>query len=172
HEDKRAGRLRKFWWWLLIGSLPLAACLFFFMARRPSLPELTESQLREAEERWQAAGATNYNLQIQLGESQAGQVEVEVRRGQVTKMVRDGHVPARRQAWDVWSVAGQFDMLSRELEMASDPAGQAGAAPGTRLLLEAEFHTKLGYPIHFRRLVLGRGLPDVAWDVTQLEIVP
>ena len=150
----------------------MAASLFLFLARRPSFPELTESRLREAELRWQAAGATNYNLQLQLGESQAGRVDVEVRRGQVTKMVRDGHVPTQRRAWDVWSVVGQFDMLSRELEMASDPAGEAGAAPGTRLLLEAEFHPKLGYPIHFRRLVLGRGLPDVAWDVTRLEIVP
>jgi len=172
HVDQRAAKPRRFRWGLLIVATPLAAGLLFYMARRPAWPELTASRLRDAEQRWHAAGAVDYNLRLELGESQAGQIELEVRRGQVTKLLRDGRAPTERRTWDVWSVPGQFEMLGRELEMASDPAGQAGAEPGTRLLLDAEFDAELGYPIHFRRLVLGHGLPDVAWDVTHFEIVP
>jgi hypothetical protein len=85
-------------------------------------------------------------------------------------MIRDGREPSQRRTWDVWTVAGQFDTLYRELELAENPEREMQAPPGTRLRLLAEFDPKLGYPRRYRRIVVGDA-PSVTWDVTRFEAV-
>jgi hypothetical protein len=104
-------------------------------------------------------------MDLEIRGAQPGIVHIEVRNGIATAMTRDGRVPPQR-TWDVWSVAGQFDMLERELELAEDPEHEMQAARGTQLTLRCEFDAKLGYPRRYHRYVSGGG-PEVYWRVTR-----
>ncbi len=132
-------------------------------------PELTEDSLATAEERWKADGPASYDMEIEIGGDRAGVVRIEVRDGDVTSMQRDGKTPPQR-TWDVWFVPGQFDTLYRELELAADPVGQIQASQDTRWMLHAEFDQQFGYPIRYRRIVVGTG-PDVSWEVRKFNPV-
>ena len=132
-------------------------------------PELTEDSLAPAEARWKADGPASYDMEIEIGGDRAGVVRIEVRDGDVTSMQRDGKTPPER-TWDVWSVPGQFDTLYRELELAADPVGQIQASKDTRWSLYAEFDRQFGYPIRYRRIVMGTG-PDISWEVSRFDVV-
>ena len=135
---------------------------------RDTTPDLTDEALQAAIRRWKEDGPASYNLDLAVGGARSGTVHLEVRDGQVTAFTRDGQTPERRHTWDAWTVPSQFDTIHREQDLAADPSGEMGVPKGTRLLLKAEFHPRWGYPLRYRRLVLGRG-PDVSWDVTRFE---
>ncbi len=153
----------------ILATLIIGGCTFFLMFR-DTTPELTDAALEAAVERWEADGPTSYNMDLVIGGARPGEVHVEVRDGQVTVFTRDDQIPKRRHAWDAWTVPGQFDTIDREQELAADPSGEMGVPPGTRLLLRAEFHPRWGYPVRYRRLVLGSG-PVVTWEITKFEAV-
>ncbi len=153
----------------VVATLIIGVCTIFLMLR-DTTPELTNAALEAAIERWEAGGPTSYNMDLAIGGARPGKVHVEVRDGQVTAFTRNGQTPKRRQTWVVWTVPGQFDTIDREQELAADPSGEMGLPLDTRLLLRAEFHPRWGYPVRYRRLVLGSG-PVVTWEITQFEAV-
>jgi hypothetical protein len=140
----------------------VALALQYFVAER--LPELTESKLKSAMDRWQKSGPASYDLDVELRGAQPGQVHVEVRQREVENETRDGRTPGR-WTWDTWSVPGLFDTLSQDLQTAEDPEGQA--AQGTKWRLRCEFDSQFGYPKQYHRLVTGG--PEVFWQVTNFE---
>lgn len=152
---------------ILVGILfGLIVFLQVFVARR--IPELTESRLEAAEQRWEADGPDSYDMDLELRGARPGDVHVEVRGGQTVAMTRDGQTPSQRRTWSVWSVPGQFETIERELELAADPEHEMQAAAGTRLRLHAEFDPQYGFPRQFHRIVYGGG-PEVYWRVTRFE---
>lgn len=155
----------------VLGSL---ACLLAFVAvmiaRRESLPPLTRASYEAALERWHSRGPASYRLDIDLEGRQPGRIHVEVHQGEVTRMTRDGVEPGQKRTWDYWSVPGQFDTLERELEMAANPQASFGAQPGA-VIQQAAFDPTYGYPLHYRRFVLGTDL-EVDWKVTHFEPLP
>lgn len=150
---------------VVLGSLAcLLAFVAMFVARRESLPPLTRAAYEAALERWQAHGPASYELDVVLEGRQPGRIHVEVRRGQVTRMTRDGIQPSQQRTWDYWTVPGQFDTLDRELEMAANPQASFNARPGS-VIQQAAFDPTYGYPLHYRRFVLGTDF-EVDWQVT------
>ncbi len=138
---------------------------------RGDLAELTEEGLRAAELRWQQNRPSDYNLTVELGGARPGTIRLEVRGGRVvTAPTLDGTPIQGRHAWETWTIDGQFGTIYRELELAADPQGQMRLERGARLVLRAEFDSRIGYPRRFRRYVLGHG-PEVRWDVTRFEVV-
>jgi hypothetical protein len=96
---------------------------------------------------------------------------VEVRRGRVVSPpTLDGHPIRAVHAWSTWTIEGQFETIHEELRLAADPQREMNAPPGTRLVLRGTFHPLLGYPLQYRRLVLGEG-PEVSWKVIQFQAV-
>jgi hypothetical protein len=153
----------------LLASIALAAvcvafALQYFVAER--LPELTDSTLQTATERWQKNGPKSYDVEIELRGAQPGKVHVEVRDKEVELETRDGHTPGR-WTWDTWSVPGLFDTLTQDLQISENPEAQIQAAPGTKWRLRCEFDPQLGYPLQYHRLVTGG--PEVFWRVTSFQ---
>lgn len=154
------------------GLLGLAATMgVLLLLARGSAPPLTVDALQAAQSRWNAAGIASYNLELELVGSQAGKIQVEVRDGQVTRMVRNGYQPSQTRTWYYWSVPGQFETIEIDLEAAKDPERGFGVAPGTRAVLRGEFDEQLGYPKFYQRILLGTGI-HVEWKTTKFEVVP
>ncbi len=148
----------------------LVAIATLIVMVRDTTPELTAEALDAATRRWEEDGPASYNIDLAVGGARPGSVHLEVRDGQVTAFTRDGQSPPLRHTWDVWTVPSQLDTIHREQDLAADPSGEMGVPEGTRLILKAEFHPRWGYPLRYRRLVLGSG-PEVSWDVTHFEAI-
>lgn len=155
----------------VLGSL---ACLLAFVAilvsQRESLPPLSRAAYKAALERWQAHGPASYELDIVLQGRQPGRIHLEVHHGEVTRMTRDGVEPRQKRTWDYWTVPEQFDTIERELEMAANPEASFHAQPGT-VIQQAAFDPTYGYPLRYRRVVLGTDL-EVDWQVTHFQPLP
>ena len=128
------------------------------------IPPLTPESLAAAEARWKEAQPTSYRLQIAIGGKRSGRVEIEVERGEITKMTRDGLVPHRRATWQAWSVPGMFDTLRQELELAEQPERSFGVAERSQIIERARFDEQYGYPARYQRSVLGSD-QDLDWRV-------
>jgi len=140
------------------------------LLRDPIAP-LTGEALEAAQVRWSENGSLSYNLDLQLGGARPASVHVEVRGGRVIDPpLIDGQPVRGKHTWRTWTVEGQFETMQRELELAADPSGQTGAGADTRVILRASFHPEYGYPLRFRRVVIG-GLPEVSWEVVEMEFV-
>jgi hypothetical protein len=161
----KAGRLAmRIVFGLLAGTLlAVAIALVVF---RDRTPDLTEAGLDAAERRWQERGPQSYDMDLVIEGNRPGPVHVEVRRGQVTHMTRDGVEPKQRRTWAVWAVEGLFETIRQELDKTADPAEGFQTAPGSRMVQRAEFDPQYGYPAKYRRLVLGSNL-ELRWDVTR-----
>lgn len=137
---------------------------------RDDTPRLSPAALQAAQDRWRAAGVTDYDLEIEIGGKRAGRVHLEVRGGEPTAMTRDGAAPAQRRTWGAWTVEGQFDTLRTELAAAADPAKGFGAPPGTQVVQRARFDDVLGYPLRYERYLMGTDHSlDIAWRVVRFQ---
>jgi hypothetical protein len=148
-------------------AVGLAAGLLVLRAGAP--PELTESALEAARERWEAAGPASYTLDLQMSGALSDRRHVEVRNGRVVEMTIDGD-RASEGAWEYWSVDGLFDTMATELANARQPPASLGLADGSQLVLRASFDRELGYPTRFLRHIMGhqRG---TEWEVVAFDRV-
>ncbi len=155
---------------IVLGSLAgLLGFVALLIMRQESLLPLSRTAYESAVQRWEAKGPANYKLDLTLQGRQPGQIHIEVHRGEVTAMTRDGVEPRQRRTWDYWSVPGQFDTIDRELEMAADPQASFHAPAGA-VVQQAEFDPTYGYPRRYRRFVLGTDL-EIDWKVTHFEVL-
>ena len=140
-----------------------------FVVATDRLPPLTEWTFDAARGQWAELGRSDYDMEIEISGPTPGVVVIEVRGGKVVAMQRDGQTPKEQRTWNVWSVAGQFEMIDRELDMADDPIREMGASAGTKIELRAEFDQKFGNPVGFQRLVTRGDVPEVEWRVVRFE---
>ena len=147
--------------------LSVAGFAYFY---RGTAELLTYEALETAEERWKRAGPASYNQDLELVGTQAGKIHVEVRGGQVTKMVRNGYEPSQQRTWYYWSVPGQFETIHIDWEAAKHPQEGFGVAPSVKAVIRAEFDPRYGYPRFYQRILLGTGI-HVEWRVTRFEVV-
>ncbi|HVU86379.1 MAG TPA: DUF6174 domain-containing protein [Pirellulales bacterium] len=143
--------------------------LFMILKRGPTLPEITRAGLAVAEQKWNAAQPPGYDMDIVIGGRQPGEVHIEVRRGTVTKMTRDGVTPSQSRTWEYWTVPEQFETIRQDFD-SSETEGGFGAAPGAQTILKGEFDPQYGYPRRYERHVLGTDL-TVEWTVTRFAPV-
>jgi len=139
---------------------------------RQTLPPLTQESLDVAYQRWQEQQPEAYDYDVQVSGNRPSSLQVQVRRGQVTNLVRDGNANTPKRTWSFWSIEGLFDALERELEMAGDELSNADGTqqPTHGAVLHAQFNPEWGYPEVFRRHVPGQKL-DMGWRVTRFEVV-
>ena len=134
---------------------------------RSDLPPVTAEMLSTAKALWEKKGPANYDLTVQLGGDSPGIFQVEVRDGKVqSPPTRNGIAVAAQQAWETWSIQGQFETIERELELAADPEHEMKSKVVNRLVLRGEFDPLYGYPRKFHRFAVGHG-PEVYWEVTK-----
>lgn len=149
-------------------GLGLAVALLVYWSRG-DMPPLTRARLDEAIARWEQYGPSSYDLDVVIRGRQPGTVHIEVRRGEVVAMTRNGRTPAQRRTWEFWTVPRQLESLEIELEAADDPQRGFGAPAGARVVQRAIFHPDLGYPLRYERIVLGTPL-EVEWETVHFAI--
>jgi len=142
----------------------------FIFSSREKLPILTQADYDAAVERWERNKPNSYELDLELSGNRAGQIHVEVRDGEVVRMIRDGVEPKQKRTWDYWSVPGQLDTIGQELEMAKTPAASFAAPGASQVMMWAEFDAKYGYPRRYRRVVLGADF-EVDWIVKRFDVL-
>ena len=141
-------------------TLSWAAVGIWKTVRQPSLPALTRADFDAAGRRWQQRAPADYDVDLILHGDQQGTVHVEVRKGEVTQMLRDGVAPKRRGSWDYWSVPGQLDVIEVDLDTADRGAAQ--------LVLRAVFDAELGYAKRYQRIDLV-SRHEAGWEVRRFE---
>jgi hypothetical protein len=165
----------------IVGTVLILAVVM----RRDQLPRITFESLDAAAARWAANGPPDYDMDLHLTGVNPGEVHVEVRDGQVTKMTLNGH-PTRQHLWDDWSVPGLFAVIRRDLEvcmaeetnpellipkseLARPRPGPSpeGGPPRNIVYPRGIFDDRLGYPTAYHRVAPGRG--DAKWRVTQFD---
>jgi len=133
--------------WGLI-ALPLAL-IGIFLALRDSTPNVNVEACAAARAAWSQRGIADYTVAVLKEADTLGSERfvTDVRNGRATAVTLDG---APLPATDTYSVAGLFDTIERELEMAASAVKEPGQPEDT--LLKARFHDKLGLPLVFKRL--------------------
>jgi len=165
----RRSRLRPLAAGMAIGLvLVLMATTAALLLRRGGPPRLTQADYEAAVKRWDEHGPADYELDLELTGNRPGKIHVEVRSGEVVRMLRDGVEPKQKRTWDYWSVPGQLETIGQELEMARDPAAAFRAPGATEMVMWAEFDPQYGYPRQYDRVVLGADY-ETHWKVTRFH---
>lgn len=155
---------------VLIG--PLVLLLTWSAYRQANLlPALSRTGLEAAERRWQAAGVTDYSLEVVVRGRQPATYSVVVRGGQVQTATRNGQPLTQPRTMDTWSVPGMFRTIATDLETVERAA--AGDTAAARLLLRARFDPQLGYPARYHRVEAVRvgANPEVSWQVVRYTAI-
>ncbi len=133
---------------------------------RDPTPELTVAEYDAAVRLWDARGPASYDLDLDLRGNRPGKIHLEVRRGKIIHMTRDGVEPRQKRTWEYWSVPGQLDTIGQELDKAVDPAQGFQAPAGSHMVQRAVFDPRYGYPLRYHRIILGSNL-EIGWQVTR-----
>lgn len=132
---------------LLTGTIVCVGC--------SRLTPLTEELLISAEQRWvnQAPGLYRVVFEMKGERVETGMFDVLVRDGVVVTLKRNGLVVLPNRGQD-YSMEGLFEILTRELMLAQNPA-VLGAPEGFTVHLLVSFDKKTGALKLFRRSVAG-----------------
>lgn len=131
---------------------------------------VTADSLAAAKAVWAHAGISDYQLEWKATGKNNVHYVVTVRDGAVTHIVSltpsGDEVPAHPAETRFYSVDGLFTTIADELAQLKTgrPFGQP---PDTQVVMRAHFDPKLGYPISYRREVLGVS-QGLAIDVIKL----
>ncbi len=146
------------------------------IAQRGKNPPLTLQRLDDAQQQWKNNRPENYSVQIKLFGQFGGQLTVVVN-GPDVQLVADPPKlldSASPDFWNPnsWTVDGMFVRLRRDLDIVVNPeflppAGTAAPAHGFKTL-RADFDSKLGYIVQYKRPQLGQ-LPALQWRVATFE---
>lgn len=148
----------------------LAAVVFgVVVVIRTRMPLLTEADYDHAVERWKEQGPKSYQLDVQVGGWQPGEIHAVVRNGVVTEMTRNGVAPNRKDAGSYWTVDYLLELIGDDLELQQNPekmSQQFNIPPDSAVTLRAQFDSEFGYPVRYRRSIAGTHM-DVEWTVTR-----
>jgi len=112
---------------------------------RDRTPRVTDADVVERSfDRWRERRLDDYDLRLRKEADRIDdeRYEVTVRGGEVSRLTRNGR---EVQASSYYSVEGLFEVLRRELEMASSPEHREGQRANA--LVKASFHEELGVPL-------------------------
>jgi hypothetical protein len=154
--------------WLLPGALVLGVATALVI-RSDSMAELTNERLAQARDRWSRHAPADYDLEVLVHADRLEETHFQLRvgDGEVLEALQNGSVRAARA--DAYTVAGLFDILERELELALDPSSGFGAPAGYGVYLKARFDPDYGYPQRYRRSVGGT---SNGVEITVVRFVP
>jgi Family of unknown function (DUF6174) len=136
--------------------LSLAIVVFAGLSASCSgLSTLTPMMLERAEQKWNASKPASYRLVVSMegDRVERGEFEVQVQKGVVTSVTRNGAVAKPASGQD-YSMDGLFKMIREEMDLAEKPA-LLGAPEGYSAYLMARFDDSTGRLRHYRRAVGG-----------------
>lgn len=114
-----------------------------------NLSEISPPELDIAKRRWQEKGPLNYNLQIAfVAPATKSDLQLEVRGGVATKLVKNGTLVTREDELAKWTVEGQFEQLAKYIAMDTSPAAKGA---GWTMINVGKFDEELGYPVDYSR---------------------
>ena len=164
-DSMSGGRSRRISWPLLITVLALGAMALVMTALRDGTPRLTREAYESARALWDRRAITDYTIDVlkELDRQAPERLRTVVRSGQPASLTIDDAAVSKSATY---TVAGLFEMIERELEMAASKARQPGQ-PGD-VALRAVFDEETGVPLVFKRLA-GKGR-SVIMTVTSFEV--
>ena len=134
-------------------------------------PAYTDDALHDARTRWKENGPADYDMTIIVSGRQPGEIHVEVRDGQPTRVTRDDLLLSGLDRMRPWTVPGMFDIVEREADLAADAAegeGPFATEDGSPIRQWISFHEQFGYPQRYHRAVQGTPL-EIRWEVTEFH---
>ena len=145
---------------------------FFTNPKQPTIPVLTMQEFNRAKQIWVSHGIDSYDLDLEFkGGSNSERIHLEVRKGKVTTVTKNGKPPAQERTREEWTVPNQFAMIAAD--MAKEAHGSFGTREGVVIVLRAEFDPELGYPKRYvLDVVKGRSPLHSNWTVTHFQVVP
>ena len=154
---------------VFLTGLVFAAVLIWL--RLTDDPVYTDDALRDARSRWADSGPADYDMTIVVSGRQPGEIHVEVRDGQPTRVIRDHQQLTVANQMMPWTVPGMFDTVERDADNSADAAagdGPFASEDGSPIMQWVHFHPQLGYPQRYHRVI--RGTPqEIRWEVTVFQ---
>lgn len=144
-------------------GVAVAAVLIVLLLRDP-IPPLNRADYDVAVARWRDRAASDYDMRVEFSGAQVGDFRVEVRGGEVTRLVRDGQPLVNRGTWQSWTVPGMFEII--EIDLARLERPDADAAGEYRV--SVDFDPEWGYPQRYRQIQLGNQKSS-EWRITEFS---
>ncbi len=132
------------------------------------LPKITEQRLQQAERKWLSKDQEDYTCQINLTGSQTATYFVQVKDGQPVAVTNEVGRELPRRTWDAWTIPGLFENMARELESCLEAESPLGTTGEASVLLRAAFDPEWGFPVRYRRAVLGSDI-TIAWKISDFQ---
>jgi hypothetical protein len=151
------------WLFLLLVLACLAALTAVIVAYRDNLPQLTQSRLDAAADKWSAAAAANYDMELEKIGPRAEKVRIEVRAGVPTLLTINNQKYDPLATPETWTVDGQFGFIERDIESAEKARNKS------QIRLGAQFHPEFGVPMRYRRREQGQ--PNTGWRVIDFHVI-
>ncbi len=165
---RRSSRLRNYAVGMVIGAaIAIVGLIVVVVATRgKELPPITTEILDAASNRWGEKGPPDYDMDLELTGVNPGVAHIEVRGGNVRRMLHNDH-ETRPHTWDDWSVPGLFGVIRRDLEvcMARGDRKADEMAQAEPVVPRGVFDAELGYPRQYHR-VTPTGA-DAKWRITK-----
>jgi hypothetical protein len=158
-------------WIILIAAVGIAAMVAIRVKmRKPPPPDLTRNELNAAMAQWEKGGLRSYDLDFVFTTGYLGDTHyhLEVRDGEVTKLLRDGHENLESSP-EYWTIDHQFSVIAEDVEKLEK--GQFKTVPGVTVHLYAEFDPEYGFTKSYRKEA--RGNPEnFQWHVERFTPLP
>jgi hypothetical protein len=135
---------------LVAAAIILALSGGLYLSLRDRTPLLTRTILDAQRARWLECGIRDYDLVIAVENpaQSPARYRVEVRAGRVAAFELNGQAITPN---DAYTVAGLFEWLDRELDLAGG-SGEGAPSPLEGAILRAEFDDIHGFPRTFKRI--------------------
>lgn len=140
----------------------------FIWLRLSDDPVYTDETMRDAQLRWTENGPADYDMTIIVTGRQPGEIHVEVRDGQATRVTRDHQQLTVADQMTPWTVPGMFDTVAQDAENAVDAAEGVGDFATKEISQWVSFHQQFGYPQRYHR-VIGGTPQEIRWEVTEFH---
>lgn len=177
-QDSSKGRARKQLWvavaviLVFVVALVGKAVVSFTTTKQSAIPVLTAEDFNRAKQTWESHAIDSYDMDLVfLGGSNKEKIHLEVRKGVVTAVTKNGKPPAQQKTREEWTVPNQFTMIGEDL--AKHARGGFSTKEGVVIVLRGEFDPELGYPKRYvLDVVKGRSPLRSNWTVTKFQAVP
>lgn len=163
-------RFRRAAW--ISGLVTAGATLLVVFIFRGRLDAVDENRLSAASELWRTAGIRDYDLHLHVTNRQRDDYRIQVRDGEVQRVVLNGNELTRRHSFPAWSVEGMLETIRRDLENHRRYERGERGRDVCQLLIRGRFHRQLGYPEKYIRMPRGGGnlQPTISWELVRFSI--
>ena len=127
--------------------------------------------LNGAEQRWQQAKLTDYDLEIEISERQRRHFRIQVRNSKIIAIWHNDRPREAPERYQAWTLEGMFQVIRTDVEQQLQPQNAAQNSAVTRLTIRAEFHPTHGFPQRYIRVEHRQEgtNPEISWKITSFD---